>query len=198
MGSARIILALAAALFSASAAAQFSTPRTFYAGASVGSSNADRWCSGAASVNCDDTSAALKAFGGYQLDHTFAVEVGYVHLGTFKASAPGGATDEAKVRALEGSIVAAFPIAQRTSLFGRFGGYYATVREDTNFAGASSNNNTDLTFGFGVRYDVSAKFAIRAEWQRYLDVGGPNVAFGAGTADLSSVDVLGVGALWRF
>ena len=56
----------------------------------------------------------------------------------------------------------------------------------------------DLTFGVGVRYDLTPKVAVRAQWQRYLDMGGPNVALGAGTGDLSSVDVLGVGFFWRF
>ena len=192
-----LLIAVAAALFSAAAAAQYDTPRRFYAGASVSPSKAQRWCTGAGGVSCDDTSVAGKLFGGYQLDETFAVEVGYTYLGKFKAS-PAGGSDEAKVQALEASVVATWPVAARTALFGRFGGYYASVRETTSFAGSSSDNNADLTFGFGVRYDVTPKLAVRGEWQRYLDMGGPNVALGAGTGDLSSVDVLGVGVLWRF
>jgi len=190
-------IAIGAALFSTAAAAQYDTPRRFYAGASVAHSLAERWCTGAGGVSCDDTSVAGKLFGGYQLDQTFAVEVGYSYLGKFKASAAGG-SDEAKVQALEASVVATWPVAARTALFGRFGGYYASVRETTSFAGSFSDNNADLTFGFGVRYHVTPKLAVRAEWQRYLDVGGRDVALGAGTGDLSSIDVFGVGVFWRF
>jgi len=192
-----LLIGVGAALFCATAAAQYDTPRRFYAGASVSHSNAERWCTGAGGASCDDTSVAGKLFGGYQLDQTFAVEVGYTYLGKFKASLPGG-SDETKVQALEASVVATWPIAARTALFGRFGGYYASVRETISFAGSSSDNNVDLTFGFGVRYDVTPKLAVRGDWQRYLDVGGPNVALGAGTGDLSSIDVFGVGFFYRF
>jgi opacity protein-like surface antigen len=196
MKSAAAVMALSAALLSGAASAQLQ-PRSFYAGANLGQSKAQRWCLGAGSTSCDDTSAALKLFGGYQLDETFAIEAGYVHLGTFKANA-GGASDEAKAQALEASIVATWPVAPRLGLFGRIGTYRANVRETTSFIGTSSNNNTDLTFGLGVRYDISPKLALRGEWQRYLDMGGRNVALGTGAGDLSSVDVLGVGVLWRF
>jgi len=192
-----IVLALGASLFAGAALAQYDAPRHFYAGASVAHSRAERWCVGAGGVSCDDTSVAGKAFGGYQLDETFAIEAGYTYLGKFKASPPGG-SDEAKVQALEASVVATWLFGVRTAVFGRFGAYYASVRETTSFAGSSSNNNVDLTFGAGVRYDLTPKLAVRAEWQRYLDVGGPNVALGSGLGDLSSIDVYGVGFFYRF
>ena len=196
--SAVIAFSLGAALFSAAAAAQYDTPRRFYAGASVSHSRAERWCLGASGGSCDDTNVAGKVFGGYQLDETFAVEVGYAYLGKFKASPAGGGSDEAKVQALEASVLATWRFGSNAALFGRFGAYYANVREDTSFAGSFSNNNGDLTFGAGVRYDLTPNLAVRAEWQRYLDVGGSNVALGAGTGDLSSINVYGVGFLYRF
>ena len=193
-----VALALGAALFTGAAAAQYDTPRHFYAGASVSHSRAERWCLGASGGSCDNTSVAGKAFGGYQLDETFAVEVGYTYLGKFKASPPGGGSDEAKVQALEASVLATWQFGPKAAVFGRFGAYYANVREDTSFAGSFANNNVDLTFGAGVRYNLTPKLALRAEWQRYLDVGGPDVALGAGAADLSSINVYGVGFLYRF
>jgi OOP family OmpA-OmpF porin len=195
--SAVALFAIGAALFSAAAAAQYDAPRHFYAGASASHSRAERWCLGASGGSCDDTNVAGKVFGGYQLDETFAVELGYTYLGKFKVSASGGGTDEAKVQALEASVVATRQFGTNTALFGRFGAYYAKVREDTSFAGSFSNNNGDLTFGAGVRYHLTPKLAVRAEWQRYLDVGGSNVALGAGVGDLSSINVYGVGFLYR-
>lgn len=196
--SAIAIFALGAAVFSATASAQFTTPRTFYAGGNLGSSHAQRWCMGAGSASCDDSKAGFKVFGGYQLDETFAVELGYARLGKFTARFPTGDTDDAKVSALEASIVAAWPLARRIAIFGRMGAYYGTVKETTSFAGNGSQNNGDLTFGVGVRYDVMPKLAVRAEWQRYLDMGGENVGLGAGLGDNSSVDLMSVGVLWRF
>ena len=191
------LFALGAVLFSTTASAQFA-PRTFYVGGNVGSSHAQRWCMGAGSASCDDTKAGFKILGGYQLDETFAVEIGYARLGKLTARFPTGDTDEAKVSALEASIVAAWPLARRFALFGRMGAYYGRVKETTSFAGSGSQTNGDLTFGVGLRYDIMPKLALRAEWQRYLDMGGENVGLGAGLGDNSSVDLLSVGVLWRF
>ena len=196
--SAIVLVTLGAALASTAARAQAEPPRGFYAGAGAFHTRAERWCVGASGGSCDDTSAGGKLFGGYQLDETFSVEAGYAYLGKFEASPQGGGTDEAKVQALEASLVATWQFGVNMAVFGRFGVYYANVREDTSFAGSFSNNNGDLTFGAGVRYDLTPKLALRAEWQRYLDVGGPNVALGSGVGDLSSIDVFGAGFLYRF
>jgi opacity protein-like surface antigen len=54
-----------------------------------------------------------------------------------------------------------------------------------------SDDNTGLTLGLGLRYDVTPNLGVRAEWQRYGDVSAD--AFGEGDIDLVSI-----GALWRF
>ena len=59
--------------------------------------------------------------------------------------------------------------------------------------GVSANeSNTDLTFGFGLRYDLNKSVGVRAEWQRYGDVGGGDIG---GESD---VDVISLGVIFRF
>ena len=67
-----------------------------------------------------------------------------------------------------------------------------------NFAGNFEHDNNDVTFGAGLAYQFTANFGLRGEWQRYRNVGGGDVALGAGEGQKSNVDVFSIGALWRF
>ena len=58
-------------------------------------------------------------------------------------------------------------------------------------SGSDKDTNTDLTFGAGVKFDMTRNVALRAEWQRYKDMGGDDT----GESDM---DVLSVGVLYRF
>jgi len=42
-----------------------------------------------------------------------------------------------------------------------------------------------------VRYDFTRNLGVRAEWQKYQDVGGGDIGE-------SDVDVLSIGAIWKF
>lgn len=52
--------------------------------------------------------------------------------------------------------------------------------------------NTDLTYGFGGQFNVSPQVGIRAEWQRYTNM-GDNATIGE-----SDVDVMSLGVIVRF
>jgi opacity protein-like surface antigen len=69
--------------------------------------------------------------------------------------------------------------------------YRGETKLSSNVGISAKESNTDLTYGIGVRYDFMRNFAVRAEWQRYGDVGGGNVG-------KSDVDVLNIGALYKF
>jgi opacity protein-like surface antigen len=83
------------------------------------------------------------------------------------------------------------PVANNFSVYGKLGLYRGDTEESTNFGFSADETNTDLTFGFGVRYDFGERFAVRGEWQRYQDVGGGDIGE-------SDVDVISVGFLVRF
>lgn len=182
------MLAAAAALFSLPAAAQKAPETGFYAGGGLGKSSFKDGCRLGGS--CDDGDTAIKIFGGYQINKYFAGEFGFVDLGRAKSSA-GGATDEFKAHAWELSAIGGVPVMERLSVFGRFGLYFADAEENSNFAGNSSHSNNDLTYGFGVRYDITRNLGVRGEYQRYSNVGGGNLL-------KTDVDVLGLNVLWMF
>ena len=51
--------------------------------------------------------------------------------------------------------------------------------------------NYGPTFGVGLQFDLNRNLALRAEGQRYPSVGGS-------TLPRTDIDVMSLGALWRF
>lgn len=170
MKSNRTILAIFAAsamAFGLPAAAQSAGPMglergNFYAGGSLGFN--------------DDEEMAWRVLGGYQINRMFAAEFGYHRLGEINT---GGVT--IKPRAWELVGLGGIPIGP-VSLYGKLG-----VFRGTNTPG---KDNTDLTYGAGVQYDIARNIGVRAEWQRYN-------GFDSGPRD-HDADVISVGAVFRF
>jgi opacity protein-like surface antigen len=52
---------------------------------------------------------------------------------------------------------------------------------------SDDDSETGITFGLGLRYDFTRNLGVRAEWQRYQEVG-----------DDLDVDVMSVGVIWKF
>ncbi|HJT62549.1 MAG TPA: outer membrane beta-barrel protein [Burkholderiales bacterium] len=165
----------------------------FYVGAHIGQSEAGDSCTGVGGgVSCDDKDTAWRILGGYQFNRNFALEFGYNDLGEVSASAPGAnVTIETTAWELVG--VGMLPLADRFSAYGKIGLYRAETDATVNVPGfsSSSESNTDLTFGIGARYDFTRSVGVRAEWQRYQDVGGGDI----GEDD---VDVISIGVIFRF
>jgi len=162
----------------------------FYAGISAGQSKSD--CPGGGS--CDDKDTAYRVFGGYKFHPNIAVEGGYSPLGETSASfgALGSVTAEANAWDLVG--VGIFPLGNNFSIFGKLGFYNAEVK----LGGLASGKKTttDLTYGLGGQYDFNRNLGLRLELQRYSGVKAPDV-LGTSGGD-TDIDVVSVGALWRF
>jgi OOP family OmpA-OmpF porin len=174
----------------------FAQNGAFYVGGSIGQTDVKDGCTGISDIpglSCDDEDTSWKIFGGYQFNRNFALEVGYVDLGEVTANGLGvNASIEATGFELVG--VGMLPLGNNFSLYGKIGLYRADTKAEAT-AGAFSlreeESNTDLTFGIGAQFDLSKQFAIRAEWQRYQDVGGGDIGE-------SDIDVISIGALFRF
>ena len=164
------ITALSAAVFAAPAMAQMRAPSlsSAYVGGSIGQSKVKVDCGG-----CDTKDTAFRLFGGYQFNRNIAAELGYSDLGS-------GGTVEANAWDLSG--VFSWPFANQLAAFGRLG----LARVEGN-----SEEKNALTWGLGVQYDVTRNLGIRGEFQRY------KVDAGAALGDVD-IDVLSIGALWRF
>lgn len=162
----------------------------WYVGGSLGEANiSDINCP--PGFTCDDKDTAWKIFGGYQINRTFAAEIGLTDLGEFGRNAgPVVLPIESQAWDLVG--VASWPLGNQFSLYGKLGLYYADTKANSNIGPSGDETNTGWTFGAGAQYDFTRNVGMRAEWQRYNDVGGGNVG------GKSDVDVLSLGVLFRF
>jgi OOP family OmpA-OmpF porin len=194
----RVLGVLVMAAASCASATALAQDGRAYLGFALGQSQADLDCTG--TTSCEDSDTAWKVFGGYAFNRHFALEAGYANLGEASASVPafGGipAADVAiETTAFELVGVGLLPLAERFSVYGKLGLYRADTEVRVSFAGlgsvSRSDDNTDLTFGLGLRYDVTPSLGVRAEWQRYSDVSAD--AFGE-----SDLDLVSIGVLWRF
>jgi OOP family OmpA-OmpF porin len=121
------------------------------------------------------------------------VELGYHQLGDAKASFPGGQVDF-EANAIELVGVGLLPLANNFALYAKAGFYRGETEATGSNALGSVNEketNTDLTYGLGAQYNFNPKFGVRAEWQRYTNMGGEAIGE-------SDVDVLSIGAVVRF
>jgi OmpA-OmpF porin, OOP family len=174
--------------------AQARSDTGWYVGASVGQSKARHFdCSGFSS--CDTKAAAFGVLGGYRINRNFAAELGYHDFGRVTFSAPG-VSGNIKANAAELVGLGAYPFANQFSVYGKLGAYRAESKISAPVAGLGSGSlkdrNTDLTFGLGAQYDVTRGAGVRAEWQRYKNVGGDD------TGGKSDIDVISIGLIWRF
>lgn len=189
-----IFAGLVAAFISTPALSQQMPESAWYVGGSIGESEIDGACDGtsALGISCDDADTAWKAFAGYQVNQNFALELGYTNLGEVSGSA-GGFNVDIESTAWEFVGLGILPLGNNFSFYGKAGLFRSETDLTTNIPGVSeeSESNTGLTFGVGAMLNVTRNVAVRAEWQRYQDVGGGDI----GEAD---VDVLSVGALFRF
>lgn len=154
----------------------------------------------------DEKDTAWKAYVGYRFNRSFAIEGGYVDLGSFSASTTVTAvngvpvppsTVNATIKTKNGVFVsglAGLPVGN-LSLFGKLGFYSANAKLTVSGGGASSTNgktDQDILFGLGAEYSFAGNFGIRAEWERFKKVGSENET---GEGD---VDLMSVGIVYRF
>jgi OmpA-OmpF porin, OOP family len=185
---------LSASLLAFPALAQ-SPDSGFYIGGHLGQAEAKDSCDdfNAPGISCDDKDTAWRVLGGFQFNRNLAIEGAYTDLGEFSASGPGGSA-RAEASALELTGVGAFPLGNAFSVYGKAGIYRGEVDgrlDATLVSGSAEDTNTDFTFGAGVKFDMTQNVALRAEWQRYNDMGGDDTTE-------TDVDVLSVGLLYRF
>ena len=189
----RVLVALFSLFFAASLHAE---GLNMYAGGGFGSATAKGVCddfAGLAGVTCDDSATTIKGFFGYQVNRYLALEAALNGFSEWKVRGPGG-TASVRSAALEGDLVASLPIGSMFSLYGKFGIYFASTEAELNtftLVGTWTDDNTDLTYGFGGRLDFSGNWAGRVEWQQYKSVGGSDTV-------KTDIDVFNVAVMYRF
>ena len=189
----KVLVGFAALLLAVSAQAE---GLNMYAGGGIGQSTAKDVCSDVAGfpgVSCDDKATSIKGFFGYQLNRNVAFEAAVNGFGEVKAQGPGG-TVKANSAAVEGDVILSLPLGSQFSLYGKVGIYSAYTKVEANtttVVGTFDDNNVDITYGFGGRWDFAERWAGRVEWQLYKSVGGSDT----GETD---IDTINVAVMYKF
>lgn len=163
----------------------------WYAGLSAGRADYKDACDGFPG-SCDDDDTAWKVYGGYQFTKNWGVEFGYVDFGEIKATVPGGtAKVEADGWTLSG--VGTLPFANNFSGFAKLGIIQADIDAKGTgvLAGSASDSSTDWTFGLGVKYDFTQNVSLRAEWEKFNNLGDSSTGEG-------DIDLISIGVVFKF
>jgi len=174
------------------AAPAFADNDGLYLGGFIGKSESKPSACVVQDVGCNRKDTSYSGNLGFMFTPNWGVEGAYHDLGRiFEQDDQMGTSAFAKTKAVSLQFVAALPI-QSVSLYGKFGGYRAKTDLTSTVVPEGSSKNNQWTYAAGIRWDVFKHFALRAEWQRFQNVGGGAVGF------RSDVDTLSGGALITF
>lgn len=152
-----------------------------YLGGSLGKTSADGFCE--TLQNCESADKSWKLFAGVRVNENIVVEGGYVNFGEQTGQDSNNAISQ-KATAFTLAGVAGFSMNDQIELFGKAGVARWSQEYTVNDA-KSDNNGTDVLVGMGANYDLGDNMGIRAEWERFKDVGE--------AAHRGDIDLLSVG-----
>ncbi len=139
-----------------------------FLGAGIGQSDIDDSAHG---VSLDETDDAWKLYGGMMVTENFGFEAGWTDLG----DGSSGAVDT-ETEAFYAAGVAAFPIVENFSIYGKIG--VALWDQDIN---TTSYDGADLMYGIGAKYNFMDQFHARLEWEQYdADLQASAISVGLG------------------
>lgn len=167
--------------FSPIAPASSSSQAPNYLGASIGSTTTDGFCDGLSA--CENSDKSWKAYAGVRMNDNLVLEGGYVDFGKQSGTTSTGAISQ-QATAFTATGVASVPLTDQIEAFGKAGVARWTV-EQTAAGTATESTGTDVLVGIGANYDLGDNMGVRAEWERYKDIG--NQDSHAGDIDLMSL-----------
>lgn len=158
-------------------ASALASAQSFYVGGSFGSTDASDGNAVPGLITSgpvDGKDSGFKLFGGYQFTKNLAAELAYVDLGTLTYSGTflGAPVTNGRLETtgLNMSLVGTFPVNPSFSLFAKAGIFVwtADARDVTGGAPFSgSQDDSDLSFGFGGAFQIGPRLSLRGEWERY-------------------------------
>ena len=173
----------------------------WYAGIAIGQAKVDTLdCDLDISCSSDDSDTSLKVYGGYQFNANGAVEFGYVDLGEATINGTdsflGTTAASFETDGFNVALTGFLPVSNNIAVTGKFGLFFwnLDVGLNTSFLGSSSlsEDGSDLMYGIGVQFGVTEQIAVRAEWERYNDIGNEN------TTGESDIDLLAANLVFKF
>jgi opacity protein-like surface antigen len=159
--------------------------KSFYFGGSIGNTEAHEDACQGAQFGCDRSDTNYAGHVGFMFTPNWGIELTGRNLGkiverTFDDGGGVMGSAEWKTKAADAVIVGAFPI-HKFAIYGKAGGYYArtNVQSSSPQVTSAERTNRQWTYGVGVSYDVFSWVRVRAEWQRYNNVGASDVSMRA-------------------
>ena len=145
-----------------------------YTGNAQGDTDAFLSASGQSGISSslNTSSNGYKAMLGYKLSPSWAVEGGFVDLGSYSYSATasgGGLRADFKGSGLNVSGLGLMAVNSEVSVFGKLGLTYSTTKGSGSGTGISLNTTDEkvrLGYGVGGIYHLTDKLGLRAEWER--------------------------------
>jgi OOP family OmpA-OmpF porin len=167
-----------------------------YLGIGFGESSADVVPTYTGATSVSDTDTAFKIFGGYEFNRSIALEGGYANFGEAVVDyALWNDYEKFEASAFYVAAVGSIPLGP-VSLFGKAGlaHWFVDYTDYWDGWGTWTDSATGINpmFGFGVKIDAGNAFALRGEFERFLDVGDE---YYTGQSD---VDVLSISAIFKF
>ena len=146
-------------------------------GGSFGQAEADGFCKTSSDCNAEDTS--WKIYGGYTLNKSMDIEVGYHSIGDLSRTTAAG-TEASELSAVSIAGVGKYEVNETIELFGKLG---AASWTSSNTSG--DKDGTALTYGFGAKISMNENMKIRAEWETLPSV----ETGGSGDSDVSTMSL---------
>jgi OOP family OmpA-OmpF porin len=184
-----IISALALVLVSGSTFAAALGPGP-YVGVGFGQSTMNDASTALLGVPADDQDTGVKFFGGVMFNPYVGLELGFVDFGNFSGSSP---REDWKASGVNFSFVGALPLqGSAVSLFGKVGALSWTVDDNVIPFGTVSTSGSSLSYGFGTEIELTRDLGTSIQWERFTDVGDPNIT------GRSDIDFLTLNLVYRF
>src|SRR5687767_397191 len=153
----------------------------------------------------DDSFNGYGFYGGYRFTPHFAIEGGYLNLGSFKyrsrvngniggLPATAALNFDGETAGITAAVLGVLPLSYRWEVYGRAGAlfasntasvYYVDVQAPIRAEG--SENSVDLLAGIGTSFNFLEIYDLRLEYQRVFDAG--DEALGEGDADTISIGI---------
>ena len=155
----------------------------------------------------DDSDTGFGATLGYRVNENFAAELSYVDLGEVSYDASNEQANPANESfALSSSaagpvfsLLGILPVGERFEVYGRAGlalmdvdGEAAATIGDVVTRDSASTTRSNFMFGAGGQFNISERFGIQLEWDRYVEVGSEDIT---GESD---IDLFALGLRYNF
>lgn len=142
-----------------------------YIGGSIGQLSSD-FCDGL--NNCQEDDTAWKIYTGVPFQGGIILEGGYVDFGEQKGTNAKGQTVGLNRSAYTTAGVIHLPYNESLSLLGKAG--VAWWKSEETIAGKNQEvDGKDIFYGAGARYDLGDNLGLRAEWERFKNMGSDQI-----------------------